>query len=500
MKRLGRKWSLLLALLLLVPLPVRALDVRNIFSDMSDTLYAHMNEWMSIAAVQEAKDLDMTLTIDRTSLQAGESAQAQVALINPRLHACAVTLQMTVSQAKYVEITGDKAQETLSLPAARIEADGSITPGRVERTYALTMQEMHGEGWLEAVAAASMQEGSRWYQQTQKLTLSAPQISAVLRATSQTAAPQERFFYELALVNSGGAPGMAQLDVMLPQGVSFTPQAQTESVTPVTPGEAEPVAQTMAAQENAPGPEIQGNTLRYALSMPAAQYDDRGELIEPAYYTLRVPVTVDAQALEDTPTAVRVLSCGATLDGQKLQEERVTVRGPIIECTLTPALRDMESGAMLHYTCEVKNSGYTPADVRVTFQMPEGLRFTRFVTRGLQNKVSGDTLSWVIHLDAAEFNLAGEAEPAKASFTWQAEAQELEEGVNALLVPATAVYQIGETGKAVATDVALTTIHRPTVMGLSSADWFLVGWASIVLILTVAVLLVLIRRDEEKGN
>ena len=44
MKRLGRKWSLLLALLLLVPLPVRALDVRNIFSDMSDTLYAHMNE------------------------------------------------------------------------------------------------------------------------------------------------------------------------------------------------------------------------------------------------------------------------------------------------------------------------------------------------------------------------------------------------------------------------------------------------------------------------
>ena len=69
-----------------------------------------------------------------------------------------------------------------------------------------------------------------------------------------------------------------------------------------------------------------------------------------------------------------------------------------------------------------------------------------------------------------------------------------------LLVPATAVYQIGETGKAVATDVALTTIHRPTVMGLSSADWFLVGWASVVLILTVAVLLVLIRRDEEKGN
>lgn len=497
MKRLSRKWSLLLALLLLVPLPARALDVRNIFSDMSDTLYAHMNEWMSIAAVQEAKDLDMTLTIDRTSLLAGESAQAQVELINPRLHACAVTLQMTVSQAKYVEITGDKTQETLSLPAARVEADGSVTPGRVERTYTLTMQELYSEGWLEAVAAASMQEGSRWYQQTQNLTLSAPQISAVLRATSQTAAPQERFFYELALVNSGGAPGMAQLDVTLPQGVSYAPQAQTEIA---TPDETEPATQAMAAQEDAPKPDIQGNTLRYALSIPAAQYDDRGELIEPAYYTLRVPVIVDAQALEDTPTAVRVLSCGATLDGKKLQEERVTVRGPIIECTLTPALRDMESGAMLHYTCEVKNSGYTPADVRVTFQMPEGLRFTRFVTRGLQNKVAGDTLSWVVHLDAAEFNLAGEAEPAKASFTWQAEAQDLEEGVNALLVPATAVYQIGETGKAVATDVALTTIHRPTVIGLSSADWFLVGWASVVLILTVAVLLVLIRRDEEKGN
>lgn len=487
---------LALVLMLVIPLHVQAAEARNIFSDMSDTLSAHMNEWLSAAAVNNAKDLDVTLEVDQTTLQSGEQAQAQVEMINPRLYACTVTLQMTASHAECVEIAGNVTQETLVLPAAHVETDGSITPSRTVRAYSITMRDEEAQGRVQTTVAASMQEGSRWYQQTRPLTLCAPQISAVLRATSSTPAPQEAFSYEVALVNSGGAAGEAIVEVRLPDGVTYTPQAEKT----VTTDEAQPAAQTMAALEQAPVPEVRGNTLRYTVTVPAAQYDEQGELDSPAQYTLRVPVRVDAQALEDTPSATRVLSCGATLDGVRLQDERVTVRGPIIDCTLTPSLRDMEMGATLHYTCEISNSGYTPADIRVTFQVPEGMKFTRFVTRGLQNKVAGDTLSWVVHLDAAEFDLAGDAMPAKATLTWQVEAETLEEGVRTLLVPATAVYQIGEAGKAAATDVALTTIHRPTVMGLSGEDWFYIGWAGVILILTVVVLVTLVRRDGEKGN
>lgn len=490
MKPVYRKWLALMCLMLLVPAQGQAVEARNLFADVTDTLAVRMNEWFAAAMEQNMQDLKITLQADQTAASAGEAVEMQVEIINPRMHACTVDFQLTLSHAEYFTLSGGKTEETLFLPAARMDAEGTIVPGCVQRTYRAQILPVAGneEGWMKVTAAASMQEGSRWYQSACNLTLCAPQISAVLKASNAQPAPQEQFYYEITLTNSGGAAGTAEVTLSLPEGTTYTPREAA------TPDEAAVLAQEGGALV------VEGKLVSGSVSVPAATYDAQGKLIAPAQTVLRVPVTVDAQALEDVPAAERVIVCGATLNGEALQEERVTVRGPIIDCTLTPSLRDMEMGGMLHYTCVVENRGYAQADVRVTVKIPDGLKFERFITRGQGNKHAGDTLSWTVHLDKPECDLNGTPEPTREVITYQVSTQELDEGVRALIIPATAVYQIGETGQPVATQAALTTVHRPTIMGLSADEWFLIFWAGVVLTATMVILFVLIHRDGAKGD
>lgn len=472
----------------LLPLQGLALETQNLFADVQGLFSRHMNEWMTTAMEQNIRDLDIALTSDKTQLCAGETARMQVEIVNPRMHPCTVTYQFTLSEEACFAVSGAPMEETLFLPAARLTETGEIIPGSVRRTYGVTMQPtaQDGEGWMRVTAAASMQEGSRWYQSAQNLTLCAPQVSAVLRATHTTPAPQEMFFYELVLTNSGSAAAENAVQLTLPTGVSYAPGEENKA----SADEAQEMT-TLRAQ---------GNTIFATVQVPAAKYDAQGALLEASQTILRVPVTVDAQVLDDVPKAQRVLSCGAQVDGQKLQEERITVCGPIIDCTLTPTMRDMEMGETMYYTCRVENSGYAPADVRVTVQMPQGMEFTRFSTRGQGNKIAGDTLSWRVHLEKPLRNIAGEPEPTHAVITYQVRASALDEGVKALIIPATAAYQIGESGKPLLTKTALTTVHRPTVCGLSAEEWLVVCGVGGLLALAGGLLVFFIRRDAHKGD
>lgn len=495
MRNVWRRGAAIALALLLMPIRTQALEARNLFADVTDTLSMRMNEWMAAALEQNVKDLKIALTSDQTRLCAGETAQMQVEILNPRMHAGTVEFQFTLSHESALSVAGGPQAETLFLPAARLTETGEIVPGRVQRTYTVTMnpEAQLDEGLLEITAAASLQEGSRWYQSTQNLTLCMPQISAVLRATNTAPAPQERFFYEVVLTNSGAAQTLTDVSVSLPEGVHFTPDEPEKA-------SADEAAQAMAGVLPETAQVCQGNVVFAQVRVAAATYDEQGNLTAPAQTVLRVPVTVDAQALENMPSAQRVLSCGAEVNGEKLQAERITVCGPVIACTLTPSLRDVEMGGTLYYTCLVENSGYAAADVQVTVQIPEGMKFTRFSTRGQGNRIAGDTLSWVVHLDKPLLNIAGEPEPTSEVITYQVQAQELEEGVRALIVPATAAYQVGSDGKTTLTKTALTTVHRPTVLGLSAEEWGLLCWAGLVLLLTALVLFLLIRRDGEKGD
>lgn len=508
MKKQSVGLLLLCLTLLLQPARAGAAQVRNIFSDVTATLSERMDEWLMTAAQMDVRDLDITLTCDKETLCQDESATLRVTLINPRMRSCAVTFGLTLSHQERFDVErldmaqeGEAAlaQEEVLLPAAQMAVDGSVTPGTLERVYRITMRPVGAtdEGVVDVTAAATMREGSRWYQQARDITLCAPRLSAVLRASSETLAPQEHFYYEVSIVNSGGAAGEAPVTLTLPEGISYSEKAEwPPAVDGASAGEAQEIP--AAAVSDAQGPiSVQGRTVSATVNVPAARFDEQGELLQAGQSVLRVPVQVDANALYQTPSAVKTLLCGATMAETRLQAKRITVRGPIITCTLTPSVEDVQMGGVLSYTCELKNSGYTPADVRVTFHVPEGMRFARFVTRGQQNKVAGDTLSWVVHLDAAEFDLSGKAIPEKTQITYQVRTTELEEGVRALLVPATAIYQVGE-GEVMASQTALTTVHRPAYMGLTGEEWFLLFWAGVVLILTAVVLFVLIRRDDDK--
>jgi hypothetical protein len=131
---------------------------------------------------------------------------------------------------------------------------------------------------------------------------------------------------------------------------------------------------------------------------------------------------------------------------------------------------------------------------------PDGFEFTRFATRGQGNKRAGKMLSWTVHLEKPTLDIAGKPEPTEATISYQVRAQELQNDVRALIVPATAIYQIGEAGQPKLTATALTTVRCQNVMGLSVDEWLLLGWAGVILVGSVTFLFFLIRCDRAKGD
>ena len=182
MKRKKWKTILICLALALCPLQACALEARNIFSDVTDTLSQRMNEWMKMAAVHNAQDLQIELTLDRDTLRPNESALVQVTMTNPRLRESIVSFQMNLSHGSHLTCTEGEKKEEITLPAAKIEADGTILPSQTQRTFRVAMlpASAQAEGLIQSTAAATLQEGSRWYQSAGTLTLCTPQILSLI--------------------------------------------------------------------------------------------------------------------------------------------------------------------------------------------------------------------------------------------------------------------------------------------------------------------------------
>lgn len=482
----------------------------SIFSAVSSSLGQNLTSLRDEVTLNAARDLHVSLTADKLDTFAGDVVTLSATLENPRFVPALIKGKFSLSDDRF-EIAGDGATFEIAIPAATLSKNGEAISGKATRTYQLTAYPASetDEGLLHVDAAITMQENSRWYQDSKTLTIHSARISAVLESSVKELWPEDAFYYQVTLTNSGSAQGEALVKLRLPDGITYAPNAATameqsaqdlksaigESAVSSTPGE--PDEHTVGSLATYELSAEEDNTLSCRITVPAGTYEG-SELAGSGSATINIPVTVDADALADYEKGKRVLVCEASLDGARLTPLRVTAVGAIVECTLDSSVNQIHMGEVYNYTFTLSNSGYAPADVAVSVKLPKGLRFARFVSRGLSNKVAGDTLSWQVHLDEADADMSGNPIPYEQKVTYQVKADELSDGIRATIMPVTSVYQVGGQN-AKSSNITQTRIIRPSFMGMTMEDWFILFWGALILTVTALTLYVMVKREERSS-
>lgn len=98
------------------------------------------------------------------------------------------------------------------------------------------------------------------------------------------------------------------------------------------------------------------------------------------------------------------------------------------------------------------------------------MALARFVTRGMGNKISGQTLSWNVHLDAAQMGLDGRLVPTQERIEFIASAKALSSGERERLMGVFATYRAGNQTPGIS-NVAQVTLKGSTFMGATQEEW-----------------------------
>lgn len=465
------RWAVFFMLVLLA-LPAgaeerRPLDVNKVLSGIEEGI----GKYVAALGQSNARDLSLVCQADAVRIVEGDVVTLEALVSNPHLYEEAVSVSLSVPEGCFA-VEGTPLLWQGKLPAAQLDAGGAVEPSRTRLVWRLTVQPVPGaeDGFQAIDAVVTMSQDSRYYQDTASFSLLAPRISVRTNASARVAQPEGTLMYTVLLTNNGPAAGQVTVRQQLPDGLR-------------------PVEMKVPA-----GARVDGADLVWDVEVPAATYDGEA-LVEPAYAVRVGRVEVEADVLDGVLTGRKVLVSQVTAGDERLTPQRVTVQGPLLSLQLLCEATSARAGDEIPLALVIENKGRAPADVTVQAALPQGMALARFVTRGMGNKISGQTLSWNVHLDAAQMGLDGRLVPTQERIEFIASAKALSSGERERLLGVFATYRAGNQTPGIS-NVAQVTLKGSTFMGATQEEWAALFWATLLLLVTGVCLYCTIRREK----
>lgn len=506
-----KKWSKLIlgALLLLIPMGGRAEEAPDLLSAVAQGLSEGLSEGLLGETKENAQELTLSLNAADARIEEGHTLLLSVTAGNPYPDATDVTLTLDLPQRLSC---AQPLTWTAQLAAATLDPQtGEWMPSTATFTREVTLTP--GGDSEETELSVEMAMGTRFYRAKTALALCVPHISAktaIDGAQGQLVQPGDAFAYEIHIANDGTAPKDVPMELILPAGV-----------TPVQPLPA--------------GFALRGRTLSGAVRAEATSES-----------SVRLPMQVDEDALEDDEDASRLLCGVLTVDGARVGVPMLRAVGPLISARLIPQKQQLELGETMDLTVTVANLGLAPADVRIACLLPQGLSIVKDETetektqtkeiketKGAQEETEVEAtlppaamdeaddaqppqaeavmaqapeqmvvrqterqIDVSLHMDAATQAEGGNAAATK-EITLRVRADAPVEDVHDRLLGASLAWRTddGETqlGEAVAFE-----INRGGMMGLSDSEWNGILLAALLMLVTVCCLYSALKSDKEE--
>lgn len=492
-----KKWSKLIlgALLLLMPMGGLAEETPDLLSAVAQGLSEGLSEGLGAAAKENAQELTLSLNAADTRIEEGHTLLLTVTAGNPYPDATDVTLALDLPDRLSC---AQPLTWTARLEGATLDPEsGEWTPSTATFTREVTLTP--GGGSEETEISVEMAMGTRFYRAKTALALCVPHIganAAIDGAQGQLVQPGDDFTYEIHITNDGTAPKDVPMELVLPAGV-----------TPVQPLPA-------------------GFTLRERTLCGTVRAEAMNES------SVRLPMQVDEDALEEDEDASRLLCGVLTVDGARVAVPMLRAVGPLISARLIPQKQKLDLGETMDLTVTVANLGLAPADVRIACLLPQGLSIVRDKEEAKEDaeaeatqppvalEESGDAqppqaeavmaeapaqmvvrqadrrIDVSLHMDAAAQAEGGSAAATK-EITLRVRADAPVEDVRDRLLGASLAWRTddGETqlGEAVAFEIS-----RGGMMGLSDSEWNGILLAALLMLVTICCLYSALRSDKEE--
>lgn len=488
-----KKWSKLIlgALLLLIPMGGMAEETPDLLSAVAQGLSEGLSEGLLGETKENAQELTLSLSAADARIEEGHTLLLTVTAGNPYPETRDVTLTLDLpgrlSCAQPLTWTAHLAAATLD------PQSGEWMPSTATFTREVTLTP--GGDSEETELSVEMAMGTRFYRAKTELALCVPHISAKTEigdAQGQLVQPGDDFAYEIHITNDGTAPKDVPMELILPAGV--TP------VQPLPTGFA-----------------LRGRTLSGAV---------RAEAMSES--SVRLPMQVDEDALEEDEDASRLLCGVLTVDGARVAVPMLRAVGPLIHARLVPQKQQLELGETMDLTVTVANLGLAPADVRIACLLPQGLSIVRdeeeteakatlppaameetndaqppqteaVMAQAPEQMVIRQTdhqIDVSLHMDAATQAEGGNAAATK-EITLRVRADAPVENVQDRLLGASLAWRTddGETqlGEAVAFEIS-----RGGMMGLSDSEWNGILLAALLMLVTVCCLYSALKSDKDE--
>jgi len=495
-----KKWSMLMlcALLLLPPLSAGAEDLPDFLSAVAQGMSEGLQEGVQAAAAQ---DLTLSLTAQDARIEEGRTLLLTITAGNPYPAATDVTLTLDLPQR--LSCAQPLTWTAQLKPAAPDPKTGELLPSSAAFTREVTL--LPGGESEQAELLVEMGMGARFYRAKTTLDLCVPDISAaasIIGADTQIVQPGGSFVYQVELLNEGSAPKDAPVELLLPAGV-----------TPVTP---------LAA----------GFALRERTLCGTVRVEAAGE------NTVRLPMTVDPDALESDEDACRLLCGVLSVDGQRIALPMLKAAGPLISARLIPQKSQLKQGEVMDMTVTIANAGLAAADVDITCLLPEGLTVLKDLTKIPEDKpkeeqkqgvsaapnvdagdppaggaaqavMNDEPLTPVIreenglitlslHMDAARETDSGTA-AATLEIPLRVRADVPVESVDDRMLGASLAWRTNDGGTQLAEAVALE-IRRSGMMGLSDSEWNGILLAALLMLVTICCLYSAVKTDKREED
>ena len=326
----------LCALLTLLPLSATAESLPEVLGAVSQGLSEGLKEGMQQLNAA-GQDLSLTLTAKDARLEEGQTMQLTLTAGNPYPQPADVTFTLELpDRLSCAQPLTWQAQ----LEAAKTNPEtGELVPSVAVFTRVVTLTPDSGDGeQIELLAEMGM--GARFYRAKTALELCVPRISisaALNGAQDSRIEPGDAFALDIAVTNDGTAPKDTTLSYRLPDGVS-------------------------PAGELPAGFSLTNRTIAGSVRAEAA-----------SSVSVRLPLMIDADALDGDADASRLIGGMLTVDGKRVDSPMLHVVGPMISAKLIPAQTSLEEGEMMDMTITVVNSGLAEADVELSCLLPQGL-------------------------------------------------------------------------------------------------------------------------------
>ena len=412
--------------------------------------------------------VEAALTANRDSAQAGDLIHFTLRITNGGGAAKSLVISATVPKGFQFEpqghgMTPEEIGGVLlwraDAPAALRSADGPVTPGELTLCYALRMEPnaLNENEGLRSQDFSGWVDGKRL--EPVRIVLAAPLISARQSLSAQRAEVGEEVVLRTVFENRGGAPGSVSWAQALPEGLVFLPQT----------GESAP------------------------------EIDERGRLVweveaptGPGVIERELRLQVADSALVNRRGGLRGLFLRASVDGKALPVQTLNIICPDITVRVLAERPVLATGALCVMKLQVTNRGAAAAPVVLEITIPEGFTEASAAIPSGARRVNR-TLSW--HLKTPPADDSG---PAVVEVTYPLRAEALPRNLEKKTVAHDAVYTVAQ-GTAQRAVSAKTEIGRPRPLSLFSEDGVLIAVASVMLLGTVAVfLLLLLRREPEE--